>query len=557
MNSVCLRKEIVGTLDTDSSNPRRLKQHLLSSLSSQPTSHNIHLTILNSQPKRTTSIYPHTPNPPRCLQQEYLVTLSADVEGGDDQTLENLPVSSFTAEAATVSEPGSATNATSRDKTSKKRILLSAISAYLYTFPQSSSSILYISKVDSSSYTPSPKGETWSSSPTRRLIIAFITYFLRSSTRHTETVRCQLFARSQNQYLFSNSVQSGQKKVLGGLGLCGWWKGVYEAVAEKVVSPVGVTIAAPETGGMGSQSLSANDKIHLSYLLPSYSASEASGMLRPSREPLPSGLFWKYEPPFTTPVYHSSSPLSSSLPSLATLIPSLPDDPKTRFLDEMISEGVSSSSTGERVVKFPRSDINESGSIRLDASSERRNKASRKKEEAAGDEAERKTSHSILSRTKPDEFWERMGFRQECASGDVTGFFTLIVGPESASLAVHQKGDATIPEADVTEIEESQKASSSAPSGEIVKSSLLPQAILDRLLTALLNIDFKSRDLAIEGTALWESAVKSIASDEVGLEAFERDCVGTIEATQGSEVVVKRPREEVVVTMLQPRKKKK
>jgi len=479
-----------------------LLTHLKEHLCTEPTPHTIFLTVLESQAKRTNTIFPHTPNPPKASQQEYLVTLSIDV----DPVWENDKVEN--AESSETTNPS--VNAEG------KRVLLTAISAYLYKFPTTNTSILYISKIDSSGYSPNSTKHL-----TRKCVIGFISYFCLTLPGK---VNCQLFARSQNQYLFANSFEGGGKKVLGGLGLCKWWKGVYEDVAISVEEKSSTSNLVLKTGDEG---------IYLGYLLPSYSAEEAFGMLGTSTRQLPSNIHWKYEPPFKTSFIHPASN-STSTESLANLIPALPDDPKTRFLESLIEEGNSGPSKRHTKITKPIK-TKEGTQLSVDSIKERK-----RKEEALIDENERQHSAAVLSKTSTNEFWEQMGYRQECSSGDVTGFFTLSVSHNNDKRV--QSGQ---------ELEQTDSDMKS------ILRTALSIPIMERLLTALLNTDFKSRALAIEGTQIWESSVRSIVSDELGSsEVFDEYCSTLIKGVYGSGGE-KRVREEVVVTMLQPRKKKK
>lgn len=252
------------------------------------------------------------------------------------------------------------------------------------------------------------------------------------------------------------------------------------------------------------------------YLLPSYSAEEAAGILGASKDTLPDGLKWIYAPPFSIPLTPSSS--------LANLVPSLPDDPKTRFLAELVAE----SSQGFS----PQKSKHHPG-------------MSKKEKETAEEEEDRRIAESALSRVRTEEFWERMGFRQECSSGDVTGFFTLSV-------------DSTLPSTEtsaVTPIPGPGEKGYTTIDPNRVKTDLSP-AILDRLHTALLNIDFGTRELALEGSVIWLRSVQAIVSDEVGEEGW-KGCYGEVEGKVGSEVKIAEKRKEQVVTVLQARKKKK
>nr|KIR44307.1 hypothetical protein I312_06506 [Cryptococcus bacillisporus CA1280] len=460
------------------------------------------------------------------------------------------------------------------------RVLIAAISAHLYNFSSSTPSILYISKVDSSGYyssaTPLPL--------TRHLIRSFILYFLAECP----ALRVQLFARAQRQYLFANSADWKGKKVLGGAGLCKWWKGVYEDVASSWAS-------SPGSGPAGLELEEKKQNMKLGFILPGYDEQEAKTLLGTGR-PLPKGMHWTYTPPFTSPPIPSpSSPTvsgsgsgSGTRVSLATLIPSLPDDPKTRFLEELVSEHprppntcTSSTTTitsstitekkqgGQEESKSEPEPGSESGSgsgngldKRQGGGKEGKNKT-RKGREAEEDAAQRTFAENILHAVGIAEFWERMGFRQECASGDVTGFFTLESG-SALRMGLERKHASG----------ESSPATTTTATAKNVLA-LLPQAITERLLTALTNLDFANPTLAVEGSTIWLEQTHSIVAGEVG-EAGWEVCVARIEAKAGQAgqggqvgqagaVIVTgaerigegvRKKEEVV-TMLQPRKKKK
>lgn len=460
------------------------------------------------------------------------------------------------------------------------RVLIAAISAHLYNFSSSTPSILYISKVDSSGYsssaTPLPL--------TRHLIRAFILYFLAECP----ALRVQLFARAQRQYLFANSADWKGKKVLGGAGLCKWWKGVYEDVASSWAS-------SPGSGPAGLELEEKKQNMKLGFILPGYDEQEAKTLLGTGR-PLPKGMHWTYTPPFTSPLIPSpSSPTvsgsgsgSGTRVSLATLIPSLPDDPKTRFLEELVSEHprppntcTSSTTTitsstitekkqgGQEESKSEPEPGSESGSgsgngldKRQGGGKEGKNKT-RKGREAEEDAAQRTFAENILHAVGIAEFWERMGFRQECASGDVTGFFTLESG-SALRMGLERKHASG---------ESSPATTTTATTKNVL--ALLPQAITERLLTALTNLDFANPTLAVEGSTIWLEQTHSIVAGEVG-EAGWEVCVARIEAKAGQAgqggqvgqagaVIVTgaerigegvRKKEEVV-TMLQPRKKKK
>lgn len=388
--------------------------------------------------------------------------------------------------------------------------------------------------------------------------------------------------------MFANSADWKGKKVLGGAGLCKWWKGVYEDVASSWAS-------SPGSGPAGLELEEKKQNMKLGFILPGYDEQEAKTLLGTGR-PLPKGMHWTYTPPFTSPLIPSppsptvsgSGSGSGTRVSLATLIPSLPDDPKTRFLEELVSEHprppntctsstttITSSTTtekkqgGQEESKSEPEPGSESGSgsgngldKRQGEGKEGKNKT-RKGREAEEDAAQRTFAENILHAVGIAEFWERMGFRQECASGDVTGFFTLESG-SALGMGLERKHASG----------ESSPATTTTATAKNVLA-LLPQAITERLLTALTNLDFANPTLAVEGSTIWLEQTHSIVAGEVG-EAGWEVCVARIEAKAGQAgqggqvgqagaVIVTgaerigegvRKKEEVV-TMLQPRKKKK
>ncbi|WVQ65004.1 uncharacterized protein L199_003174 [Kwoniella botswanensis] len=558
-----------------------LRAHLLQSLSTLPNRHDLGLTILVSEPKKTSSIFPHTPIPPKCFEQDFLIVLSSDLPSNAD-------IKPRDQDSTDAPSSSTSTSLPEQDE-SPKKVLVSAISANLYTFPSSSSSsssgsILYISKVDSSGYSPSVLPLT------RLLIVSFFNFFLL----HVQNVRIQLFARSQNQYLFANSSQGGGKKVLSGAGLCKWWKNVYE---ESVISHI--KLKSTNSTKEGKQ----EEGIRLNYLLPGYEQVESLDLLGKGKD-LPERLKWEYKPPFDNPITSTgntnANTNSRNLPvSLATLIPSLPDDPKTRFLEELVTDSFQQNPNPlKQRHQQQKQGESSSGSASM--------KKSKKEIELEEELNQRQSSHIALSKIDKKEFWERIGFRQECA-GDVTGFFTLemsgknkingdieseiskITGEtggeknEQSSMVIPPLPSTTEIVDSITSLDpESEKASldqtkgipissnsilTSVPASQstdrpdtIPKEPLLRIEIINRLLTALTNLDFANTTLAIEGSEIWLKQVKSIVKGEIG-EGSSEGCFGVIprkvDLPESGAGLVRKERQEEKVTMLMPRKKKK
>ena len=189
-----------------------LREHLLSSLTALPGSRTFHIHVLVSSPRKPLqSLFPYASPRPKCFQQDILVLLSEQVGCTEAEHLPSL-VGNIT--------------------TSPARAFVCAIEACVYAFPNSESAILYISKVDGTGQGNFP-------SPTSTLIRAFLFFyasprspaFASPSTHH---LWIHLFARSQRQYLFPNSADHPNKKPLGDVALCKWWKKVLSDVAQTV-----------------------------------------------------------------------------------------------------------------------------------------------------------------------------------------------------------------------------------------------------------------------------------------------------------------------------------
>lgn len=529
-----------------------LRDHILSALETVPSAEPLSLTVLSSTPRRTGSLFPYSAHVPRCLEREYFVTLGSRLESGSDDGVSN-------STANPVVPPPLAT-----EKPSRPEVLISALHAYLYEIPSSSTSILYISKVDTSGYAP-PTAR----SSTHTLVTAFIEHFLLPTSRPSRIVQVCLFARSQGQYLFPNSVRSGGKRVAGGLKLCQWWKGVFEAVTTRV--------AAAEGAGGQQGNNKEGEKISLRYLLPSYSAAEAAGMIGRSRVTLPPRLEWAYAPPFPNNIFvpPKGSDEVRVARCLAWSIPALPDDPKTRFLDELVHDHLprQAEDKSKRTTEVRKQDDDEKVDTEQGGSSEggqgvalldanvtealddvtpahRSDKPRTTTRDRAQErkETDRRRAQTALSRVSVDEFWERMGFRQECSSGDVTGFFHLSLESPSTQGNVDHHRDSEPP----SHLNETV-SSSATP---LPPSTALPIAIVDRIHQSLLNCDFGNKGDAIDGTRIWTKSTQAIVRDEIGERGWEA-VTGVVVGKAGVTVdltAVKR-KQEATVTMLKPRKK--
>jgi regulator of Ty1 transposition protein 109 len=304
-----------------------LREHLLSSLSSLPGSRTFHLHTLASSPRRPTqSLFPYASPRPKCLVQDVLILLSEQVA---------FPRS----EQATPSLQGNS------ETICAPRTFVCAVEACVYAFPANDSTVLYVSKVDGT-------GQGIFPSPTSTLVRAFLCFyasprspvFTMPTTHH---LWIHLFARSQRQYLFPNSADHPNKKPLGDVALCKWWKNLLGHVAKNVEDTNQATRATGEDFRAMSRSESSVNiiKVHstrLFYLLPGQSEQEVTYLLREAQA---SPVGWIYSHPyemyaetglpFPSDTHDKISPEGRGPRPLASLIPHFEDDPKSRFLDEL------------------------------------------------------------------------------------------------------------------------------------------------------------------------------------------------------------------------------
>ncbi|KAG6336752.1 hypothetical protein ID866_2321 [Astraeus odoratus] len=400
-----------------------LRDALLASLAKLPGTREFHLHVLVSSPRKHSNLYPFASPRPRTYLQDILILLS---------------------EQANPDAP---------------RLFVSAIEAYVYHIPSTSSAVIYVSKVDST-------GQATAPSPTPTLVRAFLSYYVNLSTRPlaVDHVWVHLFARAQSQYLFPNSADFSGKRPLTDMKLCAWWKRQLTTVAE-------------ELNAQASTSL----HTRLYYLLPGLGELEASYALERIYA-TPSSVSWIYGHPYSQsddPLPGISNKDTGCAPHIGQIIPWFDDDPKARFIDEIActteAEGVRSP---ER--KRPRIDRG----------------ASRTTEEEREDSSDKKEAHSpreeqttkALKKVSVNEFWERMSFRQECIAGAVTGFFVMVVSSSSPQLLAR-----------------SEPFSSAPQPGQVS-----PQ-LLKRVLTSLMTgHEFPSVERAAWSTKVLEDAIRGL-----------------------------------------------
>lgn len=376
------------------------------------------------------------------------------------------------------------------------RVCVCAIEAFLYTIPSTSSAILYISKVDSTGQA------NVRPNPTTALVIAFLQYYASKDSRPAPNFWIQVFARAQNQYLFPNSAEYSGKRVLRDVQLCKWWKAVIESAAKKSAD---------------------SSLVRLYYLFPGFSSFEATSILNQSANSNSPDYHWSYSHPYhqtDIPPPTGGDVAQDSPLSISQLIPSFPDDPKARFLDEIAT------TPSEELTSIPRAappSPRAPKRIKLASESTSDETASSSSSNTKSSNTHTNTrtippsAHRALNNVPTDEFWERMAFRQECSQAAMTGFFTALFIPPSPT--------STIPK---------PSSSTSQSSGTAVnqqRSSEVPIAILQRLLGTLMNLDFSTTERARRATRVIEDAIKALCK---GINDSEESSSGVIAETSTS-----------------------
>ncbi|KAI0357404.1 hypothetical protein OH77DRAFT_1399207 [Trametes cingulata] len=420
-----------------------LRDKLLAALADLPGTRTFHLHVLVSSPRKHNGLFPYAHPRPRTYLQDVFILLS-------EQTSPDSP-----------------------------RVLVTAIEASVYNIPSTSCGVLYISKVDSSGHATAP-------SPTAALVRAFLTYYADPVTRPIAVrhLWIQLFARAQGQYLFPNSAEYPGKRPLSDVKLCAWWKRIFSEVAADV-----------------EKRLEGSGKVRLYYILPGYAELEATHSLghalsRALPADSPAGAVdWVYGHPYSQTEIPLPCPKPQDAqepPHLGHFIPWFDDDPKSRFIDEIAhttnSEGVRSPKR-----KRPRA-LTGSGPH----GEKRAVKERDEDDEKDKDKEERRHAEGELAEVSPDEFWERMSFRQECVAGAVTGFFTMgISTPAPVEASGHEK----------------EKASQPSPLAP--QPGQLAHRLVRRIVATLMNHhEFSTRERAVRATETLESAIKGLCEDE-------------------------------------------
>ncbi|KAL7914940.1 histone acetylation domain-containing protein [Trichoderma velutinum] len=295
---------------------------------------------VSTPPTKVDALYSAPPGerPERTYCEKHFLSVSIDIP----DTLASAPGSDNTAEQAT----------------QRKRVLVLGIEIFIYTTARSTT--LFVSKADSTGFLDKLKLPKGAPSPIREVCATFIRYLVDKRRRKDVQFVVSLFARAQDQYLFPGSIEYPGKHVLDDRGLVKWWCRVLDPIVE-----------SPPTGSLSTWR---NTKGHL--LVPGLDAYETRAFI-PRRAGAAS--CWSLSHPLER-ISHYYREFDWVPPRC--LIPRFPDDPKSRFRDELDDEVTKTKAM--------------------------------------------KTTGSWKSVKTLDMFWEMMAYRQECSSGRMTGFIWVV-----------------------------------------------------------------------------------------------------------------------------------
>ncbi|KAI0871333.1 hypothetical protein GGS24DRAFT_471786 [Hypoxylon argillaceum] len=248
------------------------------------------------------------------------------------------------------------------DPTKATDVLVLALEVYLYT--TSFSTTIFVAKADSTGYLhlqSTPQGF----SPIRAITVTFLNFLVEHRRRPSKQLVINLFARSQSQYIFPGSVKNNKKHILDDRGLIKWWCKVLNPLLEDHVS---------------DKSTAKWDSVHGFLVIPGLDDYETRAFVPRTQHATRN---WSLRHPLDLISSYTKYAVNYKNVSPRCLIPTYPDDPKARFVEEL--------------------------------------------EESTSEKAKLlggwKTPKTL------DQFWDMMAFRQECSSGRMTGFVWLVFEP--------------------------------------------------------------------------------------------------------------------------------
>lgn len=241
--------------------------------------------------------------------------------------------------------------------------------------------ILFVSKADSTGCLRQLKLPPGERSLIRNISTTLISYLVETHQRPGVRLVVSLFARAQNQYIFSSSVENNAKHVLDDRGLVKWWCRVFDPVLRGY-----------------EQESRTQDKGLLDKRIETTTTTASAYLIVPGCDKLETRSFFPTTAKLDKPEHLrwiNSYPLSqickTPIAPPRCLVPRFPDDPKARFLIDLDDE-------------IPD-------------------------EEDGASEAKSTNTGQWRSIKSLEQFWEMMAFRQECSAGRLVGFLWMIINP--------------------------------------------------------------------------------------------------------------------------------
>lgn len=292
--------------------------------------------------------------------------------------------------------------------------------------------VLFISKADSTGCLQRLKLPPGEKSLIRNISTALIAYLVDIETHQRPGIRLivSLFARAQNQYLFSGSAENNGKHVLDDRGLVKWWCRVFDPVLR----------------GYAQESRT-QDKGLLDKRIETTTTTASAYLIVPGCDKFETRSFFPMTAKLDKPEHLrwiNSYPLSQICKTPTApprcLVPRFPDDPKARFLTDLDDE-------------IPE-------------------------DEDGTSEAKDSTTGQWKSVKSLDQFWEMMAFRQECSAGRLVGFLWMIINPpglvntDKMSDEEHRSG--AVPNGGSPTVTASKSGESVEPSTNVTAESAEP-----------------------------------------------------------------------------------
>lgn len=327
-----------------------------------PKGYKFTINHLSTPPTRTDALCSPPPDarPDRTYRESHFLAISIDAT----------PKTSSTSSLSIPFPPLTPGRASDNAATHSNQVLILGLEIYIFTTAWSST--FFVSKADSTGYLSIlnlPKGAP---SPIREISSAFVSYLVQERRRDNVQTIVSLFARAQNQYLFPGSVENEHKHVLDDRGLVRWWCRVLNSVMEAQGTHEDKIFRPSNKKGDWEQ-------MKGFLVVPGLDAYELRAFL-PRTPTTPSN--WVLGHPLER-ISHFAREYDWVPPRC--LVPKFPDDPKSRFRDELDLEGSKSAQYEEKGL--------------------------------------------WRSVQTMEQFWDMMTYRQECSSGHMTGFVWVVLEP--------------------------------------------------------------------------------------------------------------------------------